>query len=151
MEKLKINHIKTAPLKQKEVLLWRMLHAKDDGMMYPLPEKNSTLWKRLKGANAHLVRDQEGTLVGCFSVSIQADGIATGGTAVRNGFRARGMGSQILAVQEDMARSLGAHSFRCDVFSDNAAGVALMTKNGYRNFQWFEKPLITKIKKSKKK
>lgn len=139
--------IKATALKKTELHIWRALHADDDGMMYPLPSSDAILWKRLRGANAHLVRDQDGTLVGCFSVSVQADGIATGGTAVRSALRRRGIGSQILTAQEDLARILGAHSFRCDVFSDNAAGVALMARNGYRNFQWFEKPLIAKTKK----
>ena len=110
-------------------------------MMYPLPEDDGVLWKRLGAANAHLVYDGCETLIGCFSVTVQADGIATGGTLVRKDMRRHGFASAILRLQEGLARRLGSHSLRCDVYDDNAGGVALMRKNDYRRFSWFEKPL----------
>ena len=131
-----------SPLKRRDVRTWRMLHGEDDGMMYPLLPDDAILWRRLRYVNAHLVHDAAEALVGCFTVTVQLDGVATGGVAVKRDLRALGFGSAILRIQEDLARKLGAHSFRCDVFDDNSAGVALMRTNGYRPFTWFEKPLL---------
>jgi len=64
--------------------------------------------------------------------------------AVSESFRGRGVGSQLLARSEDLARAAGARWLRLWVLTENAPAVRVYEKTGFKSlFSVLEKPIDT--------
>jgi len=80
--------------------------------------------------------------IGGFFLSAVAPFIATFGIAVHRDFRGRGYGRSLMALVESTALQEGFRTLRGDVYSDNAASIALLEKCGFRHFIWMEKNIM---------
>lgn len=136
-----LRDIYAAKIQRAQIATWRRLHAEDDGMMYALPADDRTLWSQLSRCNAHLAFDGVDCLVGGFTLTLLAPGLASVGIMVERSLRRSGYGAKLMGLVEETARALGVRTLRADVYAENAAAIALLQGQGFREFVWLEKNL----------
>ena len=78
-----------------------------------------------------LVAEAGGELVGELDLHLARYGVAELGMAVAAAWRARGVGSPLLAEGIDRARAAGAHKIDLQVWPHNAAAIALYERFGF--------------------
>ena len=80
-----------------------------------------------------LVAVADGRLIGSLHIETGRHGVGELGMLVKREWRGRGVGSALLAAAIEKARAEGLHKIALEVFTHNAAGIAL-----YRKFGFFE-------------
>lgn len=132
------------PLRRNELKIFRDLHATAGDMMYALPADDRALLKALRGANPHLVYDSMTMLMGYFTISRIGPFTGTFGLLIKPGSRRCGFGKKLLALVESSAADMGIPTLRADIYSSNAAALALVRSSGYREFVWLEKNIVSR-------
>ena len=106
----------------------------------PLGTSNS-LWKYLHfQQRAFTVWDQK-ERIGGFLLSTIAPFIGTFSIVIHQRYRGVGYGNKLMKLIEREAARIGYKTLRADVYADNPAAMGLLTKNGFREFVWYEKNL----------
>jgi len=84
-----------------------------------------------RSADGSVVAVADGTIVGMIHVEASHHGFGEFGMLVDRAWRGRGVGSALVQAAVDQARGQGLHKLCLEVFTHNAAAIALYRKCGF--------------------